>query len=50
MDFSTRRLLLEVASTNGDSLSTLEIVILVVAAFVVGFAAGRVLSLRRNTG
>lgn len=31
-------------------MSTLEIVVLVVAAFVVGFAAGRVTGLRRKVG
>ena len=31
-------------------MSTLEIVVLVVAAFVVGFASGRVSSLRRKAG
>lgn len=31
-------------------MGTLEIVVLVVAVFVIGFAAGRVSGLRRNAG
>ena len=49
MDFSTSRRLFAVASTYGDcTVSTLEIVVLVAAAFVIGFAAGRVSGLRHN--
>lgn len=50
MDFPTRRGLPAVAVTEGDSMSTVEIVVLVAAAFVLGFAVGRMVSLRRNTG
>lgn len=31
-------------------MSTVEIVVLVIAAFIVGFAVGRVAGLRRNAG
>lgn len=36
------------AITPGDSMSAFEIAVLVVAAFVLGFAVGRVCSLRRR--
>jgi hypothetical protein len=40
-----------VAVTPGDStVSTLEIVVSVMAAFVLGFAVGRVAGLRRKAG
>jgi hypothetical protein len=38
------------AITEGDRMSTAEIVVLVAAAFVLGFVVGRVVNLRRNAG
>lgn len=49
MDIPARGNVFALASTAGDCIvSTLEIVVLVAAAFVVGFAAGRVTGLRHN--
>lgn len=48
MDFPPRGCVSTLAATPRDSMSTLEIVVLVAAALVVGFAAGRLSSLRKS--
>jgi len=48
MDFPPRRGVPTLAQPYGDIMSTVEIVVIIVAAFVVGFSVGRVFGLQRK--